>query len=53
MPNGVKEPGGGGGGKTKEGKREGKEKSKVCRPPPDTKRPPRLLATPCPYLQVL
>lgn len=23
----------------------------MCKPPPDTKRPPRLLATPCPYLQ--
>ena len=25
----------------------------VSKPPPETKRPPRLLATPCPYLQVL
>ena len=28
-----------------------KEKSKVCKLPPDTKRPPRLMQTPCPYSQ--
>ena len=28
-----------------------KEKSKVCKLPPDTKRPPRLIQTPCPYSQ--
>jgi len=48
LSNGSKE---GSTGKTKEAKREGKEKLKVSKPPPETKRPPRLLATPCPYLQ--
>jgi len=48
LSNGSKE---GSSGKTKEAKREGKEKLKVSKPPPETKRPPRLLATPCPYLQ--
>ena len=35
--------------KSKESK--SKEKSKVCKLPPDTKRPPRLMQTPCPYSQ--
>ena len=35
--------------KTKDSK--SKEKSKVCKLPPDTKRPPRLMQTPCPYSQ--
>ena len=29
----------------------GKEKQKVCKPPPDTKKPPKLLQSPCQFLQ--
>ena len=43
--NGVKEPS----PAKKESKN--KEKSKVSKLPPDTKRPPRLIQTPCPYSQ--
>ena len=43
--NGVKEPS----PSKKESKN--KEKSKVSKLPPDTKRPPRLIQTPCPYSQ--
>jgi len=29
----------------------GKDRAKVCKPPPDTKRPPRLMQTPCAFVQ--
>ena len=28
-----------------------KERLKVCKPPPETKRPPRLMQTPCAFVQ--
>ena len=39
-----------GGGSKKEKDKE-KERLKVCKPPPETKRPPRLMQTPCAFVQ--
>ena len=38
------------GGSKKEKDKE-KERLKVCKPPPETKRPPRLMQTPCAFVQ--
>ena len=40
-----------GGGQSKKEKEKEKERLKVCKPPPETKRPPRLMQTPCAFVQ--
>ena len=43
--------GGTSGSSKKESKENSKERQKVCKPPPETKRPPSLMQTPCAFVQ--